>query len=72
MTIGDLARRTALAVKVLRRQHDMGPIYTRGRVENTGRHVLKHRLRAPKQREAAAMIGSAPAQIDEPPTRGAP
>ena len=31
MTIGDLARRTSVAVKVLRRQQDMGLIYTRGR-----------------------------------------
>lgn len=31
MTIGDLARRTGVAVKVLRRQQDMGLIYTRGR-----------------------------------------
>ena len=31
MTIGDLARRTGVAVKVLRRQQDLGLIYTRGR-----------------------------------------
>ena len=31
MTIGDLARRTGVAVKVLRRQQDMGLIYTHGR-----------------------------------------
>jgi DNA-binding transcriptional MerR regulator len=31
MTIGDLALRTGVAVKVLRRQQDMGLIYTRGR-----------------------------------------
>lgn len=31
MTIGDLARRTGVSVKVLRRQQDMGLIYTRGR-----------------------------------------
>lgn len=31
MTIGDLARRTGVAVKVLGRQQDLGLIYTRGR-----------------------------------------
>jgi MerR family copper efflux transcriptional regulator len=31
MTIGELARRTGVAVKVLRRQQDLGLIYTRGR-----------------------------------------
>ena len=31
MAIGDLARRTGVAVKVLRRQQDLGLIYTRGR-----------------------------------------
>jgi hypothetical protein len=31
MTIGDLARRTGVAEKVVRRQQDMGLIYTRGR-----------------------------------------
>src|SRR6202011_2166538 len=31
MTIGDLARRTGVAVKVLCRQQDLGLIYTRGR-----------------------------------------
>jgi DNA-binding transcriptional MerR regulator len=31
MTIGDLAHRTGVAVKVLRRQQNMGLIYTRGR-----------------------------------------
>src|SRR5258707_14969887 len=31
MTIGDLARRTGVAVKVLRRQQDLALIYTRGR-----------------------------------------
>jgi DNA-binding transcriptional MerR regulator len=31
MTIGDLARRTGVAVKVVRRRQDMGLIYTRGR-----------------------------------------
>jgi DNA-binding transcriptional MerR regulator len=31
MTIGDLARRTGVAVKVLRRQQDLGLIHTRGR-----------------------------------------
>lgn len=31
MTVGDLARRTGVSVKVLRRQQDLGLIYTRGR-----------------------------------------
>jgi DNA-binding transcriptional MerR regulator len=31
MTTGDLARRTGVAVKVVRRQQDMGLIYARGR-----------------------------------------
>ena len=45
VTIGDLARRTGVAEKVVRRQQDMGLIYTRGRSPG-GYHVFDEKALA--------------------------
>jgi hypothetical protein len=33
----------------------------RGRIQDIGRHILKHELRAPEEREAAGIVDGAPA-----------